>query len=64
MLPSPIALFYIAARERQISAVEAAKSRLEGLRVAVAEGFPVSLDDISWLGTEKWDGVDFSRVGL
>jgi hypothetical protein len=64
MLPSTITGLIVATRERQISAVRAAKSRLEALRVAVAGGFPVSLDDISWLGAGEWDGVDFSRVGL
>lgn len=64
LLPSPITVYLIASRERQISAVEAAKERLDGLRAAVAASHPVSADDVSWLESKKWDGVDWKRVGL
>lgn len=64
LLPSPVAVYFVASRERQISAVESAKERLQGLRAAVAASYPVSENDVNWLGSEKWDGVDWKMVGL
>lgn len=64
LIPSPIAIIYIVAREWQISAVAATRARLEGLRVAVASSHSVSSEEISWLDSKKWEGVDFSRIGL
>ncbi|KAF1962891.1 hypothetical protein CC80DRAFT_588385 [Byssothecium circinans] len=64
LIPSPIAIYYIAAREQQISAVVASRARVEELRVAVASAYHVSSEEVEWLDQEKWDGVDFSRIGI
>ncbi|KAF2684672.1 hypothetical protein K458DRAFT_430988 [Lentithecium fluviatile CBS 122367] len=64
LAPSPIAVFLIAATEWRISAVEGAKARIEGLRNTVASSQPVSTCEIDWLGSRKWDGVDWSMIGL
>ena len=64
LLPSPFTIYYIAARERQISAVVASRARVEDLRVAVASTYHVSSEEVEWLDQEKWDGVDFSRIGI
>ncbi|RTE84138.1 hypothetical protein BHE90_001238 [Fusarium euwallaceae] len=64
LVPSPIAILLIASRERQIWAVAAAKSRVEALRVTVGSSQPVSPEDIAWLKSEEWDGVNWGLVDL
>ncbi|KAH7242947.1 hypothetical protein B0J15DRAFT_501639 [Fusarium solani] len=64
LLPSPIAILLIANRERQIWAVAAARSRVEALRVILRSSQPVSPEDIAWLESEEWDGVNWGLVGL
>jgi hypothetical protein len=64
LVPSPIAILLIASRERQIWAVAAARSRVEALRVTLGSSQPVSPEDIAWLESEEWDGVNWGLVGL
>lgn len=67
LLASPIAIYYLATKaaiERQISAVEASRARLEELRVAVASSHHVLLEEVKWLDQEDWDGVDFRRIRI
>lgn len=64
LLPSPIAILLIANRERQIWAVASARSRVEALRVTLGSSQPVSPEDIAWLESEEWDGVNWGLVGL
>ncbi|RSL47232.1 hypothetical protein CEP53_010007 [Fusarium sp. AF-6] len=58
LVPSPIAILLIASRERQIWAAAAARSRVEALRITVGSSQPVSPEDIAWLESEEWDGVN------
>lgn len=64
LAPSPIAIFFIVAREREISRVRAAKTRLGGLRAAVDRSEHLSVGDVKWIGKRKWDGVDWGFIGL
>jgi hypothetical protein len=64
LVPSPIAILLIASRERQIWAVATARSRVEALRVTLRSSQPVSPDEIAWLESEEWDGVNWGLVSL
>jgi hypothetical protein len=62
LIPLPIAIILIAARERRISAVEAARAQIEELRVTVASSQPVLTNKINCLGGEKRGGVDWGLI--
>jgi len=64
LAPLPIAIYFIVAREHRISCVNAAKDRLNDLRAAVDRLEHVSVDEVKWIGKTKWDGVDWSFIGL
>jgi hypothetical protein len=64
LIPFPLAIYFIAVRERGISCVNAARARLEDIQIAVERSEKVSNEDISWLAKSEWDGVDWSTIGL
>ena len=64
LIHSPLAIYFIVAREREISCANLARDRLEDIRAAVDQSEPVSVDEVSWLRQRKWDGIDWSLIGL
>jgi len=64
LIPTPIAVGFLLAREAQIASVAAVRNRLERLRTTVVSSHPISREEIAWLESEKWEGVDWSLIGL
>jgi hypothetical protein len=62
LIPLPIAIILIAARERRISAVKAARSQIEELRVTVASSQPVLISKINCLAGKKGGVVDWGLI--
>ncbi|KAJ6263556.1 hypothetical protein Dda_2120 [Drechslerella dactyloides] len=64
LIPSPITIYVLTSRERNIRRTKSAIGRISYIRRAVARSAAVPREDAYWIRQDRWDGVDWDRVGL